>query len=77
VSSKFVHVEHVMGTVVTFDVRGGHPPAEAVETAIAWLHDVEAEFSTYRPDSAVSRFDRGELPLRRASWRSRPPRSTR
>ena len=61
-SSKYVHVEHVMGTVVTFDVRGEDPPAEAVETAVAWLHDVDADFSTYRPDSAVSRFDRGELP---------------
>jgi thiamine biosynthesis lipoprotein len=64
-SSKYVHVEHVMGTVVTFDVRGEDPPAEAIEaieTAVAWLHDVDADFSTYRPDSAVSRFDRGELP---------------
>jgi len=27
---------------------------------VTWLHDVDAEFSTYRPDSAVSRFGRGE-----------------
>jgi thiamine biosynthesis lipoprotein len=59
---RFVHVEHVMGTAVTFDVRGERPPASAIEAAVAWLHRVDAEFSTYRPDSAVSRFARGEAP---------------
>ena len=60
--TKHIHVEHVMGTVVTFDVRDeGPPPAEAIEKAVAWLQDVDAEFSPYRQDSAVSRFDRGEL----------------
>ena len=50
-----------MGTVVTFDVRGERPAGEAIEAAVAWLHEVDAEFSTYRPDSAVCRFDRGKL----------------
>jgi thiamine biosynthesis lipoprotein len=59
--TKHIHVERVMGTAVTFDVRGESPVAEAVESAVAWLHDVDAEFSTYRVDSAVCRFDRGEL----------------
>lgn len=35
--------------------------AEAVETAFAELRDVDAMFSTYRADSAVSRINRGEL----------------
>jgi thiamine biosynthesis lipoprotein len=65
--TKYVHVEHVMGTAVTFDVRGESPATEAVEAAVAWLHDVDAEFSTYRADSAVCRFDRGELLLSEAS----------
>jgi thiamine biosynthesis lipoprotein len=34
---------------------------------VAWLHDVDAEFSTYRADSDVCRFDRGELLLCEAS----------
>ena len=58
---KYVHVEHVMGTVVTIDVRGAEPDAGAIGAAVRRLHDVDAEFSTYRSDSAVCRFDRGEL----------------
>lgn len=58
---KHTHVERVMGTVVTFDVRAAKPPREAIASAVAWLHDVDAEFSTYRQDSAVSQFGRGEL----------------
>jgi thiamine biosynthesis lipoprotein len=58
---RHLHVEHVMGTAVTFDVRGARPATQAVAAAAAWLHEVDAEFSTYRPDSAVCRFDRGEL----------------
>jgi thiamine biosynthesis lipoprotein len=64
---KHVHVEHVMGTAVTFDVRGDRPALEAIDAATAWLHDVDAQFSTYRTDSAVCRFDRGELPRSAAS----------
>jgi hypothetical protein len=31
---KHVHVEHVMGTAVTFDVRGEQPEHEAVAAAV-------------------------------------------
>ena len=65
--STHIHVEHVMGTAVTFDVRGDRPACEAIGAATGWLHDVDAQFSTYRPDSAVCRFDRGELPRSAAS----------
>ncbi len=65
--TKHIHVEHVMGTVVTFDVRAERPPIAAIRSAVGWLHRVDAEFSTYRPDSAVCRFDRGELALADAS----------
>jgi thiamine biosynthesis lipoprotein len=58
---RLVHVEHVMGTAVSFDVRGDCPPG-AIERAVAWLHAVDAEFSTYRPDSGVSRYARGKAP---------------
>lgn len=59
--TKHTRVEHVMGTAVTFDVRGPTPPAETIHAALTWLHDVDAEFSPFRPDSAVCRIDRGEL----------------
>lgn len=50
-----------MGTVFTIDVRapGGDPAA--VEEAIRWLQRVDATFSTYKPDSQISRLARGEL----------------
>ena len=56
------HVEEVMGTVVSFDVRDEPTPAieAALREAVAWLHRVDAVFSTYRPDSQVSRLNRGE-----------------
>jgi thiamine biosynthesis lipoprotein len=67
---RHVRVEHVMGTVVSFDVRGAAAGADveaAIGDAIAWLHDVDARFSTYRPDSEISRIDRGDLALAGAS----------
>ena len=64
-----VHVEHVMGTVVSLDVRGAS--AASVEQAfarlMAWLREVDARFSTYRDDSEICRIDRGELPADHAS----------
>jgi thiamine biosynthesis lipoprotein len=56
-----VHVEHVMGTVVSFDFRAGEPRPAALQRAIAWLHEVDERFSPYRPDSEVSRIADGTL----------------
>ncbi|SDD37820.1 FAD:protein FMN transferase [Streptomyces prasinopilosus] len=52
-----------MGTVFSFDVRGGRPAAvqAALEDAIAGLRRVDEVFSTYRDDSQISRLARGEL----------------
>jgi FAD:protein FMN transferase len=52
-----------MGTVFSFDVRGGEPLAvqTALREAVAELHRVNEVFSTYRDDSQVSRLARGEL----------------
>lgn len=62
------HAEHVMGTVVSFDVRDGSRAGErAVEQAVAWLHEADARFSTYQDDSEIRRLDRGELSLSEAS----------
>ncbi|WP_260805811.1 FAD:protein FMN transferase [Nocardioides sp. SLBN-35] len=57
----------VMGTVVSLALRGRH--AEGPEAEAAWaevmasLRHVDAVFSTYRPDSVVNRWGRGELAL--------------
>lgn len=64
--TRHVHVEHVMGTAVSFDVRDLDPDPSAVAGACAWLHEVDATFSTYRPDSLICRIDRGELLLGQA-----------
>jgi thiamine biosynthesis lipoprotein len=59
------HAEAVMGTVVSFDLRGPVGSAAAARSAIgevvAWLHWVDATFSTYKPGSEINRLDRGEL----------------
>lgn len=52
-----------MGTVFSFDVRGGDPTAvrAALDEAVAGLHRVDLVFSTYRQDSQISRLGRGEV----------------
>ncbi|PYC74018.1 thiamine biosynthesis protein [Streptomyces tateyamensis] len=53
------HTEQAMGTVFSFAVRGG--PAGALAPAVAELHRLDGLFSTYRPQSQLSRLGRGEL----------------
>jgi thiamine biosynthesis lipoprotein len=57
------HAEHVMGTVFSFDLRDRPTPEvrDALAEAVAWLHHVDGVFSTYRPDSAISRMARGHI----------------
>jgi thiamine biosynthesis lipoprotein len=52
-----------MGTVFSFDVRGGDPRTvrAALDEAVDGLHRADAVFSTYREDSQLSRLARGEL----------------
>lgn len=57
------HVEHVMGMAVSIDVRDDNVTHAAVETVVAWLHHVDATFSTYKLDSPISALGRGELAL--------------
>jgi thiamine biosynthesis lipoprotein len=55
-------LEPVMGTDVTIDVLDPDAgAAAAVDDVVAWLHEVDRRFSTYRADSEVSRLGRGEL----------------
>ena len=61
------HAEHVMGTVVSFDVPAWAGPDSGddavLSRAVRWLHWADATFSPYRDDSDVSRFGRGSLKL--------------
>jgi thiamine biosynthesis lipoprotein len=60
-AARQVHVEHCMGTVFTFDVRDPGDWRDAIGAVVAELHRIDALFSTYRPDSDISRLRRGEL----------------
>ncbi len=64
------HAEEVMGTVFSFDVRGGESGAvrAALAAAVASLHRVDERFSTYRADSQVSRLARGEITERECAY---------
>jgi thiamine biosynthesis lipoprotein len=54
-------VEHIMGTAIRIDVRDPETPPELLDAAFDWLRAVDDTFSTYRPDSQISRIRRGEL----------------
>ncbi|MDX6702519.1 MAG: FAD:protein transferase [Baekduia sp.] len=58
-----VHVEQVMGLPVEIDVRDRDVAADAADAAFAELRWVDEVFSTYRPDSQISRLGRGELTI--------------
>ncbi|MEV6298945.1 FAD:protein FMN transferase [Actinoplanes sp. NPDC051861] len=55
-----------MGTVVSIEIADDLPDpqlGELVSSTCAWLHEVDARFSTYKDDSEVCRFRRGEIAL--------------
>ena len=62
-SARTVHVEPCMGTVFSIDIRDPGDWTGAVADVVAWLHRVDRIFSTYRPDSDVSRLQRREIRL--------------
>jgi thiamine biosynthesis lipoprotein len=66
---RTLHVEHLMGTVFTIDIRDPGDWGEAVSQVIAFLHQVDDVFSTYRTDSDISRIRRSELTVRDADPR--------
>ena len=56
-----LRVEDVMGTTVVVDVRDDDVPASCLDEVFDWLRVVDETFSTYKPDSEISRLARGEL----------------
>jgi thiamine biosynthesis lipoprotein len=56
---RLKRAEHVMGTVVSFDVDAAF--GAAVADAVRWLHWVDATFSTFRADSEISRLGQGTM----------------
>ncbi|MGH8888968.1 MAG: FAD:protein FMN transferase [Acidothermaceae bacterium] len=67
-SQRIGHVEHVMGTVVSFDISIADTVEQsgvrsAIRAAVAQLHRADEIFSTFRDDSQICRLGRGELTL--------------
>ncbi len=60
---RTVHVEHCMGTAFSIDIRDPGSWDAALAELVSWLHYVDATFSTYRPESPISRLDRDEIGL--------------
>ena len=56
------HVEFVMGMAVSIDLLDPTGP-EPLAAVITWLHQVDATYSTYKPESPISRLGLGELTL--------------
>lgn len=50
-----------MGTAISLDMRGPGISPAAEDAAFDHLRDIDARFSTYRPDSEISRLGRREL----------------
>ena len=64
------HVEQVMGTAVSIEVADDLPASvlgELIADVCRWLHEVDARFSTYKPESEVMRLRRGEITAADAS----------
>ena len=62
------HAEQVWGTVVTFDFRAaqfGPGFAAVLAEAVAFLHQVDAWFSTYRVDSPITMLRNGLIEVSR------------
>ena len=56
----FEHTELCMGTVFMFQGRSKLPHGPHISTACDMLHEADRLFSTYKPESPISRLARGE-----------------
>ncbi|MEV7286181.1 FAD:protein FMN transferase [Streptomyces sp. NPDC093252] len=54
-------VEQVMGFPVSLRIDDESVPDGLGDAVFGWLHEVDRRFSPFRPDSEVSRLDRGEI----------------
>jgi thiamine biosynthesis lipoprotein len=60
-------VEHTMGTAISVDVRDAHITTDMVDRDFEHLRSVDARFSTFKPESEVSRLSRGDILLESCS----------
>ena len=63
-----LHVEHVWGTAVVIDLRAPELPEDVEDilaAGVAYLHQVDAWFSTYRADTPITLYRNGLIELYR------------
>jgi thiamine biosynthesis lipoprotein len=58
-----LRVEHIMGMPVQIDLRDPGVDPAALDAAFDWLRLADETFSTFKPDSEISRLARGELTI--------------
>lgn len=56
-------VADIMGMPIGIDLRDKHVDPAVLDDAFDWFRWVDAIFSTYRPESEISRINRGDLAL--------------
>lgn len=56
-------VEHIMGMPIIVDVRDDGVGPDDLDPVFEWFSWVDTTFSTYKPESEISRLNRGELRL--------------
>ena len=56
-------LEHIMGMPIGIDVRDSGVDPGILEDVFTWFRWVDATFSTYKPESDISRLNLGELAL--------------
>lgn len=61
-----LRVEHIWGTAIGVDVRDP-APRHVVDEVFRWFRHVDDLFSTWRPETEISRLGRGELTVEETS----------
>ena len=69
--SQLVHPEEVWGTVVVIDLRSDSQSEDVLKSVrdemVAYFHEIDRLFSTYKPESEISALRSGQLAIGNAS----------
>lgn len=69
--SRLVHAEEVWGTVIALDLRSDSQSDEVLKSVrdemVAYFHEIDRLFSTYKPDSEISGLRSRQLAIAHAS----------
>jgi thiamine biosynthesis lipoprotein len=60
---RCLRIEHIMGMPIQIDLRDAAVDPAVLDAVFDWLREADETFSTYKPDSEISRLARGELTI--------------